>query len=167
MDKDRGHCGYWNMKHNAACKKRDTHDVIHPMDLSFVFHFSWGSLSSQLHEFYSNTLQTPHAWAFWAVHPSIYKLPTMVHHDCTTTASIPQIFTVLFTIEVFARVRSLSTQRRQVKSPNPTPTSNDGISHGLCWGLPSLKPTVRTREWMVGILLLVSFFGKPYFQGLC
>lgn len=132
MDKDKGivDTGTWNIMLHAY---RDTHDVIHPMDVSFVFHFSWGSLSSQLHEFYS---KTRHAWAFWAVHPSIYR---PVPPWCTMTARSPPASprSLPCSSPLKCLHESEALARNVGKSSLPNPTSNDRISHCFCWGLKS------------------------------
>lgn len=86
MDKDKGiivDTGTWNTMLHAFF---ETHMMLF---IPWICLLSFICLEAPCRHNFMNATQTPHTWAFWAVHPSIYKLATMVYHDCTTTASIP------------------------------------------------------------------------------
>lgn len=98
--------------------------------LSFIF------LEAPCRHNFMNATQTPHAWAFSAVHPSIYRpVPPWFTMTARPPPASPRSLPCSSPLKCLHESEALA--RNVGKSSLPNPTSNDRISHGFSWGLKS------------------------------
>ena len=98
--------------------------------LSFIF------LEAPGRHNFMNATQTPHAWAFSAVHPSIYRpVPPWFTMTARPPPASPRSLPCSSPLKCLHESEALA--RNVGKSSLPNPTSNDRISHGFSWGLKS------------------------------
>lgn len=127
--------------------------------LSFIF------LEAPCRHNFMNATQTPHAWAFSAVHPSIYRpVPPWFTMTARPPPASPRSLPCSSPLKCLHESEALA--RNVGKSSLPNPTSNDRISHGFSWGLKSshfFVALLKTcRIGMCHWRLFFVFGGGPY-----